>query len=247
MDLAIIGIFFISLSLCTLLSDSERAKVALRTRTDWLVDGSSLLTQGLIIPVCQTLFAENILKHFFPHLNGILNWGFWEGFVLNFIVVDYFYYWNHRVLHRKKFWLIHRLHHSSKEVDVFSTSRNSWFSSFFILYFWINATFIFLLANPTGFVVSMALTAGLDLWRHSGFNNARLSNFYRLLSILFITPHEHHWHHSKDTESTNFGANLCIWDKLHGTYVSGPTWPENYGISDHLNLFKEFLYPESDL
>jgi len=35
-----------------------------------------------------------------------------------------------------------------------------------------------------------------------------------------ITPHEHAWHHSSARTDVNFGANLSLWDRVHGAYAA---------------------------
>lgn len=210
---------------------------------DWWVDLASLGIQGLLIPFLQVVCTLFFLNQFFPELSGSLRLGKLGSFLLNFVVVDYIYYWNHRLLHRPELWLIHRLHHSSKDLDLFSTSRNSWFSSFFMIYFWLNTLFAFLVDSPESYLLSVALTASLDLIRHTGFYSF-WNPSHKWLSWILITPLDHAWHHSQDTQAVNFGANLNLWDRWHGTYLRNPkTAPKNFGLSESLILSDEFIKP----
>jgi sterol desaturase/sphingolipid hydroxylase (fatty acid hydroxylase superfamily) len=126
-------------------------------------------------------------------------------------------------------------------MDVLATSRNTLWTSFFIVYLWVNGLCIFLLKEPEGFIFSLTITAALDCWRHSTFFNKELQ---AILSryLFLITPIDHSWHHSSEINS-NYGANLNIFDKIHGTYKYHEDYPERLGIRDHLTLFQKLFNP----
>ena len=48
----------------------------------------------------------------------------WLAFVISFVVIDYAYYWNHRLLHGA-LWRWHAVHHTASRLDVVVTSRNT--------------------------------------------------------------------------------------------------------------------------
>ncbi len=243
MDLVIVSVFFWGLTCLSLRSRKERQRLRKRSSDDWLVDGISLVIQGALIPLLQKGIGVVVLTHWWPHLKGSLHLGGIGCFLLNFALVDYIYYWNHRWLHSPRLWFIHRLHHSSKDLDLYGTSRNSWFSSFFVVYFWLNTFFIYWVDVPSAYILSMALTAGMDLWRHTGFRNQRLDSIYKRMSWIFITPYQHQWHHGQKAENLNFGANLSLWDQLHGTYRGSLEAPKAFGLQESLKLTREFLFP----
>jgi sterol desaturase/sphingolipid hydroxylase (fatty acid hydroxylase superfamily) len=66
---------------------------------------------------------------------------------------------------------------------------------------------------------------------------------HRIVSIVIITPNEHIWHHSSDRAGSNFGANLSIWDRMHGTYSNPDHRPESLGIPLQLGLRRKLLFP----
>jgi sterol desaturase/sphingolipid hydroxylase (fatty acid hydroxylase superfamily) len=68
-----------------------------------------------------------------------------------------------------------------------------------------------------------------------------------ILSPWLILPQDHNWHHSRENKNCNYGANLKIWDKIHGTYYQNQALPQNLGINTSLNLFQKLLFPYSKL
>ena len=159
------------------------------------------------------------------------------------MAVDYLYYWNHRILHRKSLWPFHRIHHTAEHIDLLITSRNSLWSPLLLVYLWANGFLIFVLKDPTYFILGVSLTAALDLWRHSGFGGEP-----RFLSRIFVTPKLHAWHHGARSASKNFGANFIFWDWIHGTYQGATDYPQQLGIPAPMSTARKLLYPftESD-
>jgi sterol desaturase/sphingolipid hydroxylase (fatty acid hydroxylase superfamily) len=239
--------FFITLGLASCVSTSERRKLFQRTGEAWLIDGLSLLIQGLVVPMLQVGLTFFLLHRFFPTWQRSWKWGATAAFLLNFVVVDYLYFCCHRLLHTRRLWPWHRLHHSSPTLDMVATSRNSWLTSFFLPYFWANTFFAFMLDAPGAYMVGMAITAGLDLWRHSGFQLPPGSHIHRFLALAIITPNEHHWHHGREhsraPQGINFGANLSLWDRWHGSYFSAAEAPKTFGVNESLVLSREFIFP----
>ncbi len=236
-----LALCFSSLILYTFLSKKTSHFYKEKLPQDWLIDSMNLFIQGTLVPVIQTYILYRLFKELMPSLNKSLDIPLLASFLINFIFIDYFYYWNHRLLHKKKTLPIHIVHHTATRMDVFATSRNTLWTSFFIIYIWINALFIFLLKDPTGYIAAATLTAALDCWRHSMAFNPRYQN---LLSskLGLITPIDHSWHHSMKL-NFNFGANLNIFDRLHGTYLYQSDYPEQLGLRTKLGLFQKLFYP----
>ena len=87
-----------------------------------------------------------------------------------------------RLLHSRWLWPAHRVHHTMTEMDVLGTSRNSVWSSALIVYLWVNGAVLYLLNDPTWFAAGAAVTAALDLWRHSPLTPRRGSTLWRVVS-----------------------------------------------------------------
>jgi sterol desaturase/sphingolipid hydroxylase (fatty acid hydroxylase superfamily) len=237
---------FIILAALTFAIKEARRVVLARSTRDWAMDAAGLLVQGVAVPLLQVTLIYGLLSLLFPQAKGSLTLSPILAFLLNFIFVDYLYYWNHRLLHGKTLWKAHAVHHTAEHLDLFITSRNTIWTSLLIVYLWVNGLFIFLLKDPRAFILSASITASLDLWRHTSFFFTPDSFVHRALAIFLITPNEHAWHHSRRQFGKNFGANLSLWDRLHGTYYSPATLPQVLGIPLNLNLTRKLLFPFKD-
>jgi sterol desaturase/sphingolipid hydroxylase (fatty acid hydroxylase superfamily) len=234
---------FLLFSLFTLFQPSERQNAFSRTRLEWFIDAFGLILQGIVIPFLQYFIVFQLYAYLLPQEKASWKLSPLLSFLLQFLLVDYLYYWNHRLLHSDFFWSLHRLHHSSTQFDLWISSRNTILAPFCIVYLWINPLFLYLLHNPFPFLLSMAFTASLDLWRHTRFTPSPKHPLHSLLQIFWITPHEHAWHHSQTQQRKNFGANFSLWDRLHQTYLSPNVFPTRLGLSSPLNLGQEWLFP----
>jgi|AntRauTorckE6833_2_1112554.scaffolds.fasta_scaffold37803_2 sterol desaturase/sphingolipid hydroxylase (fatty acid hydroxylase superfamily) len=240
----LVSIIFIALLLIFISAPKRRMMLYHKKLHEWVLDLTGLSIQGTLIPILQTLVIVAFLKMFFPSASGIINIGVIPSFLINFVIVDYLYYWNHRILHTNFLWSLHRIHHSVTQFDVMATSRNSVWSSFLIIYMWVNSISLFLLKDPSGYILAMGLTAGLDIWRHSQLetNHYKLETFFSRYLFL-ITPREHAGHHD-NRACFNFGANFNIYDKIHGTYATPhkDAW-NKLGIENHLGLARSLFFP----
>lgn len=219
-----LGIFYLFVGF-TFAYAPHRQRALRRTWREWVLDLVGLTVHGVVVPAFQTLVLFVILKNLFPSIQGTVELPNWAGFLIAFFAVDYLYYWNHRLLHSPFFWRWHSLHHSSQTMDVFATSRNSWLTSFLIVYVWVNGIGLFLLHNKEGYILGVMLSNILDLFRHSA-----LPLWPRWLPWI-ISPRDHAWHHSTDTYGINFSGNLSLWDRLHGTYKPSEKYPDGYGFA----------------
>lgn len=205
-----------------------------KPRAAWVMDGLGLLFQGWLIPLLQAYLLLPVLKLLMPSLEGSIGLPFFAAFLISFVAVDYLYYWNHRTLHIARLWPWHRAHHSSERMDTFVASRNSIWTHFMICYVWVHSLSIFLLKDDYGYLLGIALSSALDLWRHSGMRlPPRLT---RVLGSVLVLPKDHAWHHAVDSRGDNFGANLNFWDKLHGTWRAPADLDFAVGDSDQYQL-----------
>ena len=234
---------FLLLVLVALLRSSERLRLLSRQSDEWVIDLFGLIHQGWIVPILQTVLIYRACFYFWPAGHGIWNLPSWAAFTLNFVGVDYLYYWNHRVLHTRLGWRIHRIHHSATSLDLLVSSRNTALAPFFIVYLWANGVLAYLLASPSAFLLSASLTAALDLWRHSSLMPTSRSPFKRVLSGILTFPVDHHAHHGHGTGRNNYGANLMVWDRLHGTHLSCDDFPTRYGERFEGTFFRRLLIP----
>ena len=236
---------FIGLVRWTIINQVGRTQLQAKSREDWLLDGIGLTIQGILIPLLQATLVYWLSQYLLPTQQGYLKVSLVPAFIISFVVVDYFYYWNHRLLHTKLLWKVHQVHHTVTQMDVLGTSRNTLWTSLLIIYLWIHTLFLYLLADPTGYLLGVSLTSALDLWRHSSLIIPESSWLYQFLSSWLILPQDHAWHHYREVHNYNYGANLKIWDKLHGTYYDSKNLPSIIGIPSSLNLFQKLFFPFS--
>lgn len=239
-----VGLTFAALLLWLLLAAQERAQLRKKSGFEWLLDSSNLTIQGTLIPLLQSTVMFGVLSLVWPAGRGILPLSNVMGFVLNFFLVDYLYYWNHRLLHHKRLFPLHVVHHTVTHMDVFATSRNSLITSFFIVYLWANGLLLYLTDLNAGVLVGMSLSAALDLWKHSSLGKGHPRVLRRLSQKGLMTPLDHAWHHAQRLQF-NYGANLNLYDRLHGTYYASERFPERLGVKTRLKPWQQLFYPFS--
>ncbi|MBW4562409.1 MAG: sterol desaturase family protein [Mojavia pulchra JT2-VF2] len=236
---------FIGLFGWTITNQFGRIQLQVKSREDWLLDGVGLTIQGILIPLLQATLVYCLYHHLLPNYQGYLKLAPVFTFILSFVLVDYLYYWNHRLLHNRLFWQVHQVHHTVTQMDVLGTSRNTLWTSLLIVYLWIHTLLLYLLTDPTGYLLGVSLTSALDLWRHSRLIISKNSWLYRFLFPWLILPQDHAWHHCSEVDHCNYGANLKIWDKLHGTYYESNELPSVIGITTSLTFSQKLLFPFS--
>lgn len=236
-------IVFGLLMLLLLLSASDRQHLRHKSRFAWGLDLSNLTIQGILIPFLRVGLIMLGLKLIWPAAQGSLQISFLSGFLLNFVGVDYLYYWNHRLFHHKRLFPLHLVHHTVDQMDVLATSRNTLWTSFLIVYLWVNGLLLYLTDLNSGYLLAMSLTACLDLWKHSNHLRHRPQLQRKISRYLGImTPLDHAWHHSSQLNS-NYGANFNLFDRLHGSYCAKSEYPAKLGVKTRLSPWQQLLFP----
>jgi sterol desaturase/sphingolipid hydroxylase (fatty acid hydroxylase superfamily) len=209
------------------------------TRADWAMNLIGFTMQGLLVPALGYWISTHILPQAFPHQAGTLHIGFLGAFLLNFIVIDFLYYLQHRAFHDVPFlWKLHAPHHCSPAVNVWATSRNALVTNLLFVYMFVNPVVGYLCDVPLGFFAAAMVTAALDLVRHA--------NIYidaPALRGIFILSQEHHRHHDATKPPANFGANLLIWDRLFGTCEIAESMPHIYGVPEAPSHLTQLFFP----
>jgi sterol desaturase/sphingolipid hydroxylase (fatty acid hydroxylase superfamily) len=160
--------------------------------------------------------------------------------LLAILVADFLYYWNHVAEHRIRFfWAHHSVHHSSTDFNLSVTLRLAWTEDFILWIFYI--PMVLMGFHPLVVLLSIQATAVYQIWIH----NQKIG-LLGILDEFLNTPSLHRVHHGANPQyiDKNYGAILCIWDKLFGTYE-----PERekvvYGLTENIgthNLIKINLF-----
>ena len=236
-------IVFLTLVFLTAVLPSRRSAMFSRSFIDWIVDGSSVIIHFVIAPVLQVYAVYRLLDYFTPGLKGALHSSFWLSLGL-YVVVDYTWYWNHRLFHEHPFfWKLHHSHHTPQAVDVLSTSRNPLITHFFRVYLWLFGFFAYCLDDPTPFFEIAGIGSALIFWGHTQFCFPAGSKIERTFSLIFVTPRQHLWHHGRGFPKLNYGSVFSLWDRVHGTLLLSDRLPDSYGDPVKLSAWKQIVWP----
>lgn len=134
--------------------------------------------------------------------------------IMFILAFTYFDYWNHRILHNKFLWPIHRFHHSATELNLITSYRNHPADGFITPF--TRTLPIALIGAPPNFAFYFfALNAFYQLVVHvnEDFSWGWFGKY------ILLSPLHHRVHHScvPGHFDKNYGI-LAVWDHLHGTY-----------------------------
>jgi len=147
----------------------------------------------------------------------------WVSFLIYLVAFDFLNYAIHRAQHHFHWWWsLHALHHSQRQMTMWSDNRNHLLDDVLVDMVWVLVALL-IGVGPGQFVALVALGQLSESLQHA---NLRLS-FGRWGERLWISPRFHRVHHGIGIghESTgrgtlgghNFGVLLPWWDMLLGT------------------------------
>ncbi len=165
---------------------------------------------------------------------GLLHWidlPLWIEMIIGIMLLDLIaQYFVHYLLHRIGFmWRFHMVHHSDTHVDVTTGTRHHPGDYIFRETFALLAVVIG--GMPLAFyMIYRILTVLFTYLTHANLTVPTWLD--RTLSILFISPHMHKFHHhfERPWTDTNFGNIFSIWDRLFGTFVYDDPRKIKYGL-----------------
>jgi alkylglycerol monooxygenase len=150
-------------------------------------------------------------------------------YLVAFIIIDFYGYWNHRIAHQVNFfWNKHAVHHSSEEFNLACALRQS-ISTFVNLF-----TFILIPAALLGvpakvIIITLPIQLFLQFWYHT-----KHIKKMGVLEKIIVTPSHHRVHHAINPEylDKNHGQIFIFWDKWFGTFQQElDAVPAVYGIT----------------
>ncbi len=184
-----------------------------------------VLTGTLAVVITET--AKQVLP---PSMVGMVSEASYVvQLVAVVLVLDFFFYWMHRAKHHYDWWWrLHETHHSSDQLDWFSSVRFHPLEK--ILDRVIYLLPLAVLGPSQDVLLGLAaIDASIATLAHANLN-VRIGP----LIYVFVGPEMHAWHHASDPEHqrTNFGNNLSIFDWLFGTASLPGGRPAAFGTGD---------------
>ncbi|RBP50775.1 sterol desaturase family protein [Arenicella xantha] len=135
------------------------------------------------------------------------------GWIIAFIVYDFFYYWKHRMGHEMNIlWASHVVHHSSEEYNLTTALRQTG-TGFLGFIFYLPMAVMGI--DPLMLVTVGALNLVYQFWVHT-----RHVGKLGWVEWFFVTPSNHRGHHAQNTVyiDRNYGGVFILWDRFFGTY-----------------------------
>lgn len=139
----------------------------------------------------------------------------WIAFVITFIVLDFQFYWGHRLHHRINFlWNNHLIHHNSEEYNI-TTSMRQPFTGFINFLFFLSLPAAIIGLSPLVVALVFPIHKFSQVWYHT-----RLIGNLGFLERIIVTPSQHRVHHALNAVyiDKNFSAIFNIWDRIFGTF-----------------------------
>lgn len=171
------------------------------------------------------------------------------SFVVTVLALDAATYIVHRLMHQTPWlWRIHLVHHIDASVDA-TTAFRQHPTEGLVRFSFIAVTAWSLGAPPVAVAVYRLLGSLNAVVEHA---NVRVPSWFdRLLVWIWLTPHMHKIHHSRERTETdsNYANLLSLFDRVFGTYTpSSRATSVKYGIqgydaSEHHSLGAVLLLP----
>jgi sterol desaturase/sphingolipid hydroxylase (fatty acid hydroxylase superfamily) len=189
------------------------------------------LTLLILFPVLG--FFRNLFSHYMGFLifDSASTWPPSAQILAALLLAEFLIWFNHFARHKiGTLWLFHAVHHSQKELNIFTDDRAHIVDLFFGQLFAFIPFFIF-------HVSSLYAVAIIAIYKpiHNRFIHANLKLNLGWFGWIFTSPQFHRVHHSIEPEHAdkNFGVYFSIYDYLFRTAcLSRNVYPET-GIADH--------------
>lgn len=141
--------------------------------------------------------------------------------------VDFYFYWTHRLLHKRPLWRLHIVHHAAREVNWTTAYRVHPLSAMLEAAFPIT---ILIMAGAS-LAAAAIVVQFMTLW--SFVVHANLNWTFGPLRYVLASPVFHRWHHDLAGQGKNYGAVLTIWDAMFGTFfLPEARLPAHYGVDE---------------
>jgi sterol desaturase/sphingolipid hydroxylase (fatty acid hydroxylase superfamily) len=157
------------------------------------------------------------------------------SFVVGFMLLDFFEYVYHVIMHKiKRLWMFHLVHHSDRELTVSTTLREHPIETGLRLLFLVVWVFISGISF-WALLFRQFIQIASNVFVHANFRiNEKID---KVVSALFVTPNMHQVHHHFEQPYTdkNYGDVLSIWDRLFGTYITADADELEFGVDTYFD------------
>ena len=220
-----------------------------------IAQGSSLLIMKIL--ALNKLFEIPWLHYCYSNLRIIdlpqEFWSTWTGYIYAALVIEFWYYWHHRISHECAFfWTFHQVHHTSQYYFLTTALRQSMFHG---LVSFIEYGIMGILGVPP---VQIAMHTSLNLLYQFWIHTNLIDRMPVLFEFIFNTPSHHRLHHgrNRDCIDCNYGGLLIIYDRLFRTFrqehsynrcnsldskgeiIPGKSEPIAYGLVENVNSYR---------
>lgn len=155
----------------------------------------------------------------------------WIELLIAVMALDFVAQWfAHYLLHRVSWmWKFHLVHHSDTHVDATTGTRHHPGDYFIREVF--SLLCILLIGAPIAFYLFYRIaTVFFTYLGHANFQMPLIMD--RAMSLIFITPNMHKFHHhfERPWTDSNFGNIFSLWDRIFGTLVYDDPRKVKYGV-----------------
>ncbi len=136
--------------------------------------------------------------------------------IVAFFVLDFLYYWWHRLSHERNIlWAAHVVHHTSEDYNLAVALRQAVLTAFTILPFYLPLALLGI--PPLVYATTYALSTLYQFWIHTQL----IGKVGGPVGFVLNMPHHHRVHHAINPRylDKNYGATLIVWDRLFGTFA----------------------------
>src|SRR5687768_5027057 len=214
------------LGLCTLLWSLESIAPLYRYRHGRVRHALPNIALAVLLVVTNLAFSFSsaylsafIVQHGVS-LFALFSAPVWFKAILGVVALDLFAYFAHLLMHKSwPGWQFHRVHHSESAVDVTTAFRQHPGETVWRILWQLFAIVIFGIPLWVVVVYLMLSTVNAQL-EHANIQMSK--NLDRFVRLLFVTPHMHKVHHSRNQKQadSNYSNIFSFWDRVFGTYTS---------------------------
>jgi sterol desaturase/sphingolipid hydroxylase (fatty acid hydroxylase superfamily) len=240
--LMIMELFFLKWEKTTICGVFVRRNISAITDLGFMI---AYLTQlKLVVQYVATLglaYAAAKLAQQLPSRLGSFRWELpsegvlqvTAGFAVFYLVFSFVGYWQHRLMHWRWFWQLHRFHHAATELNILTGFRDNPAEAIGGAVVAISPM-IFLKMPDAGLFAAYVLANQVI----SSLQHSELPWSYGWVGRWIVaSPQMHQIHHSVDEEHRDRNFSVCpLWDRLFGTWYDGPNRPSAYGIVDRAHV-----------